>query len=269
MKFSLLFMLLFLFSTNCGLFKRKTTGKSKIQKSNEYQLVCEQPFQVPSYEAKCSSGQPVCGKQSDDDYPRVYCIDKDDTILNEDPSCCTYDDSCIESFPDCKKTVVQQMGSDFTPVCEGEIGFSFSRVKCGPNSVQEGDPVCGTTLKNTDLIAYCMDSDSTVVGRACCKYAGDTCSQPARCVQLSVIQKNSAFAPECEGSGHEVKCPSQRLLEGSPACGTESGSGDLLAYCINENDQILGRAQCCDTYPIDESTCRYLSHCTQLIQGTR
>ena len=267
MKFTLLFVLLFLFSTSCGLFNRKTAGKSEIQKSNEYQPVCEQPSQVPSYEVKCSSGQPICGTRSGSDDIKVYCIDENNEILTEKVSCCTsHDGSCLESLPGCEPVPATiQKDSNFTPVCEEA---NYSRVECSSG----GEPVCGTTLKNADLIAYCIRSDDTVISsEACCKYDGDICLQPTRCIQLPVIQKNSAFVSVCEESGHYLKCLfGDRHFEESPACGTKPGSGDLLAYCIDENDQILGRARCCESEydGYVESSCRwYFSRCTQLIQS--
>ena len=71
MKFSLLLMLLFLFSTNCG---------RLIQKNSAFKPVCGNA--IGNY-ASCDGGNPTCGTAPGSGNLEAYCIDGDDTILKE------------------------------------------------------------------------------------------------------------------------------------------------------------------------------------------
>ena len=77
------------------------------------------------------------------------------------------------------------------------------------------------------------------------------------------IQKNSSFKPHCEEKDH---LSSQILCNvGKPSCGTRPGSGELVAYCINDDDRILGQAMCgyyLNEVKRDEET---ISNCEQII----
>ena len=87
MKFSLLLMLLFLFSTNCGRFKRdkesdddipKETEIPKIQKNSAFVPVCGD-----TVIAWCDGDNPACGTVRGSGNLKAYCIDEDDTVLGE------------------------------------------------------------------------------------------------------------------------------------------------------------------------------------------
>ena len=84
-------MILFLFSTNCGRFKRDkesdTSKKPKIQKNSNFRPACGD-VKLGYVKSWCSSGgEPACGTESGSGNLRVYCIDKDDTILKGKASC--------------------------------------------------------------------------------------------------------------------------------------------------------------------------------------
>ncbi|MDE0092625.1 MAG: hypothetical protein OXN83_05025 [Oligoflexia bacterium] len=59
------------------------------------------------------------------------------------------------------------------------------------------------------------------------------------------IQKNSSFKPECRGEDSLNRIYSSIICEiGEPVCGTQHGSDELKAYCIDDNDNIMGPASC-------------------------
>ena len=61
--------------------------------------------------------------------------------------------------------------------------------------------------------------------------------------QLQILQKNSTFNPICKGYSTP---PSPTCSDNATAaCGTVPGSIDMLAYCIDSNDNILDQKPKC------------------------
>ena len=58
------------------------------------------------------------------------------------------------------------------------------------------------------------------------------------CKKSNKIQKTSEFKPICEEGS--LTCEKGK----SSACGTEPGSGEVTAYCIDKNDIILAKTKC-------------------------
>lgn len=194
MKFALLFIFLFLFSTGCGLFKDKKnadseeTKKIKIHRKNEFTPKCDQ--NKISNKVTCGLGQAVCGIEFEDsDIIKVYCVDADNTRLATALCCKEYDDACkkrtigpivileiLAPVPNCSPSRPKiQKNSAFTPDCDG-----------GPIVCQSGNPACGTKPGSGDLKVYCIDTDDTILETAA--YCGDIDNyighREPRCVQL-------------------------------------------------------------------------------------
>ena len=171
MKFTLLFVLLFLFSTNCGLFKRDkkaedaSSEKSKIQKSSAFEPRCPNKgyFFVS---VKCSSGNPACGTVPGSGNLEIYCIDNNDTILDASPFCCVHGEPCIKQIDESKDEVFipyctpfssfhgrkVQKNTAFIPVCDEKYV-----VRCS-----SGNPVCGTLPGEVNLGVYCIDENDFI-----------------------------------------------------------------------------------------------------------
>lgn len=56
------------------------------------------------------------------------------------------------------------------------------------------------------------------------------------------IQKNSDYRPACS-NGSLASC-----IKSNPACGTESGSGEIKIYCIDDDDTILNLSPYCGNH---------------------
>ena len=189
MKTALLVLLLVLFSTSCGIFKRD--GKAE--------------------DAPSGSEKP---KHTESEKPKI------------------------------------QKNSAFSPRCHEGDGYA----EC-----DDGNPACGTQPGSGELRVYCIDTDDSILGTASCGRG-----RPSYCVSIDSnaykkpkIQKSSAFAPRClHRNAGTVECD-----DGSPACGTRPGTGELQVYCINKDDTILPEIASCSNKGWG------LPQCVQLVQN--